>query len=135
MCAEVQNKPLLLFDGDCGLCNRSVQWILLHEKKPHIQFAALQSETGTHYLNKFNFTAIPETLLFIENDICFQKSDAALKICKHLKWPQKALMALYIFPRFLRNWVYDFIAKNRIKWFGKPESCLWMQPAWRDRFV
>lgn len=121
----LNNKTILLFDGYCNLCQSSVQFVLKHEKKPEIYFASLQSETGIQLLNHFGINSNEvDSLVLIENNKAFIKSSAALRALKYLKGIYPLGFALIIIPEFIRNAVYDFIAKNRYKWYGKTESCM-----------
>lgn len=127
--------PILLFDGECNLCNHSVQWILLNEQIPAIHFCSMQSASGTKLLNDYGFKAMPETLVLIENETVFIQSDAVLKIAKKLNWKFKWLSWFVFIPKSWRDGVYNFVARNRIRWFGKNESCFLMKPEWKGRFI
>lgn len=120
-----KNKTILLFDGYCNLCHSSVQFVLKHEKKSEIYFTSLQSPIGIEILTHYKINpAKTDSLVFIENNKAFVKSSAALRVSKYLKGLYPACFALIVIPAFVRNVVYDFIAKNRYKWYGKMESCL-----------
>ena len=132
----MKNKPIIFFDGVCNLCNASVQFVLKHEKFAHYQFASLQSEFGqqfleSHQLDKSTF----DSFVLFENETLYLKSDAALKVSKHLKFPFTILQIGFIFPSFIRNFVYDFVAKNRYKWFGKSEVCQMPTQKTKLRFI
>jgi len=129
-------NALILFDGHCNLCNQSVQFILKHESHPQLRFASLQSETGKSILKKHklpeNYT---DSVLFLQGEKLYSKSAAALKICAHLKFPWSLVRVFYIVPNFLRDWIYGWIAKNRLRWFGTTESCWVMTPEYKARFM
>ncbi len=130
------NKSLLLFDGVCNLCNSSVQFILLRDKKDRFRFASLQSDYGQNLLREHNLpTETFNSLVLVENGKVFKKSTAALRIASKLKglWP--LLFAFIIIPPFIRNFVYDIIAKNRYRWFGKKEECMLPRPEWKQKFL
>jgi predicted DCC family thiol-disulfide oxidoreductase YuxK len=130
------NKSLLLFDGVCNLCNSSVQFILLRDKKDRFRFASLQSDYGQNLLREHNLpTESFNSLVLVENDKVYKKSTAALRIARKLKglWP--LLFAFIIIPPFIRNFVYDIIAKNRYRWFGKKEECMLPRPEWKQKFL
>lgn len=113
---------ILFFDGECGLCNRTVQFVLSKEKNQNIQFSPLQSEFAKQFFIKNNFPTINLTTVFYyENGNLYQKSSAILKISKNLRFPFNLLSLGLIVPRFIRNLFYDIIAKNRHCW--KSESC------------
>jgi predicted DCC family thiol-disulfide oxidoreductase YuxK len=130
------NKSLLLFDGVCNLCNSSVQFILLRDKKDRFRFASLQSDYGQNLLREHNLpTESFNSLVLVENGKVYKKSTAALRIARKLKglWP--LLFAFIIIPPFIRNFVYDIIAKNRYRWFGKKEECMLPRPEWKQKFL
>jgi predicted DCC family thiol-disulfide oxidoreductase YuxK len=116
-------QPILLFDGECGFCNKSVQFFLKHERKKTMHFVPLQSETGMAIRNYFEIDPKIDSIILIRDYSAYIKSCAALRLTLYMKglWP---LMSVFlIIPPFLRNPVYDFIARNRMKIFGKVESC------------
>lgn len=117
--------PILLFDGYCNLCSNSVQFILRHEKNNALLFGSLQSDKGKELLAHYSLN--PEyidSLVFIKNNKVYLKSSAALKLCLHLKGLYPLLYGFIIIPAFMRNWIYDYISKNRYKWYGKKDSCM-----------
>lgn len=127
---------LVLFDGVCNLCQGSVQFILLRDPKGRFRFASLQSEEGRRRLTEHGLP--PESLsslVLIENGKAYRRSTAALRIARHLSgaWPLAAVFL--IVPRPLRDLAYDFVARNRYRWFGKTESCMLPRPEWRERFL
>lgn len=119
------SASVILFDGVCNLCNHAVQTILKRDKKHYFKFASLQSDFAqksieNHWLKT---RPLPDSILLWENNKLYDRSAAVLKITKHLSglWPVCSVFLLI--PRFLRDAVYDFIARNRYKWFGKKNSC------------
>jgi predicted DCC family thiol-disulfide oxidoreductase YuxK len=130
------NKSLILFDGVCNLCNSSVQFILLRDKKDRFRFASLQSDYGQSILKQYNLpTDKFNSLALVENGKIYQRSTGALRIARKLKglWPM--LYGFIIVPPFIRNLVYDIIAKNRYRWFGKKEECMLPRPEWKQKFL
>ncbi|HRG58989.1 MAG TPA: DCC1-like thiol-disulfide oxidoreductase family protein [Bacteroidia bacterium] len=120
-----QNNKILLFDGVCNLCNSSVLFVIKHDKNKLIKYASIQSKKGKILMNKFGVNELYfGSLIFIDNDKVYLKSAGALRVTKYLNgwWP--LLYGLIIIPKFVRNKVYDYIAKNRYQWFGKKESCM-----------
>lgn len=110
--------------------------MLKHEKTEDFKFAALQSEIGQQKLLELALeTQDFDSIVFLENGKLFQKSTAALKISKYLKFPFNLLQIFIIVPRFIRDYVYDFIAKNRYKCFGKEETCWLPKPEYKKRFL
>lgn len=132
----VEQNPVLLFDGVCNLCSRSVQFVLKHNKKENIRFASLQSEFGTKTLATSNLPSdYTSSLVFLDNGKTYVKSDAALKLVKHLSGFWKLGSIFLLVPKFIRNPVYNWVARNRYKWFGKKEVCWIPEKKWSDRFL
>jgi predicted DCC family thiol-disulfide oxidoreductase YuxK len=130
------DKSLILFDGVCNLCDSSVQFILLRDKKDRFRFASLQSDYGQNILKQHNLpTEKFNSLALIENGKLYQRSTGALRIARRLKGAWPMLFAFIIVPPFIRNFVYDFIARNRYRWFGKKESCMMPRPEWKQKFL
>ena len=129
-------SPVLLFDGVCNLCNASVQWVLKRDRHGIFKFAALQSETGQALLRQFGLPAENfDTVVLIDGTRIFTRSDAPIEIVRRLGglWP---LFAVFRFvPRFMRDAAYNFVARNRYRWFGRKESCMLPRPEWKERFV
>ncbi len=130
------NGPVLLFDGYCNLCSNSVQFILKRDRSEQVRFASLQSKFGEQVVKDSN---LPEgytsSLVLLENGITYVKSDAALRLAKHLNGLWKLGYAFLIVPTFIRNPIYNWVAKNRYKWFGKKEVCWIPESKWSERFI
>ena len=120
-----RSHKIILFDGVCNLCNTSVNFVIKKDKNDVFRFAALQSEIGQNYIEKFKIdSSKTDSIILVDNDKHYIKSTAALTIAKSLKGGYPLLYIFMILPNFIRNWVYDYIAKNRYKWYGKKESCM-----------
>jgi len=133
---EHQFYKIILFDGVCNLCNSSVNFVIRHDPNKQFKFAALQSTIGEQWVKKFAIdTSKTDSIILIDHDKAYVKSSAALRVAKHLDKGYPLLYGFMIFPAFLRNWVYDFIAKNRYRWFGKKESCMIPTPELKERFL
>jgi predicted DCC family thiol-disulfide oxidoreductase YuxK len=132
-----KDKKLILFDGICNLCNSSVQYVIKHDKNEVFFFAPLQSATGQKIINHFNIdtSKTDSILLYTEDNSIEYKSTAALKIASKLGFPRNLLTVFLIVPTFIRNWVYDYIAKNRYKWFGKREECMIPTKNLKEKFL
>ena len=132
-----KNKKLILFDGVCNLCNDSVLKVIKYDKKNSFVFTALQSETGKKVTNYLNIDiAKIDSIILYEPGISFDiKSTAALKVMKHFGGIWQITQMGLIFPESFRNHIYDFIAKNRYKWFGKKESCMIPTPELKAKFL
>lgn len=132
-----KHNKLILFDGICNLCNNSVQYVIKNDKKNLFMFTAIQSETGKKIIEEFKIdTAKTDSILLYtpEKGIDY-KSTAAIKIAYQLGFPQNLLGIFYIIPPFIRNWVYDYIAKNRYKWYGKKDACMIPTPELKSKFL
>jgi predicted DCC family thiol-disulfide oxidoreductase YuxK len=120
----------------CNLCSSSVQFVIKHNTKENVRFASLQSDFGKELLRDANLPSdYLGSLVLVENGKIFVKSDAALKLAKHLNGLWKFGKVFLIIPKFIRNPIYDWIARNRYKWFGKKEVCWIPKPEWKARFL
>lgn len=120
------NKKIVLFDGVCNLCNGAVNYIIKHDKKDIFRFASLQSEIGRKLVSERGMD--PEELdsiVLIEPGVAYyRKSTAALEISRDLSGGYSFLKNFLFIPESLRDGIYDFVANNRYKWYGKKESCM-----------
>ena len=132
-----KTKKIILFDGVCNLCNSSVQFVIKRDVNDVFQFAALQSETGKRLLTERNIdTQEVDSIILIEPNIAYYtKSTAALEIGKHLKGVKAISSILLWLPEALRNIVYDFIARNRYKWYGKKDNCMIPSEEIKSKFI
>ena len=132
-----KHKKLILFDGVCNLCDASVQYIIEHDKKDMFRFAALQSDIGEDIIKKFHIDTdkTDSILLYSEENGISYKSTAALKIASQLGFPRNLMAVFLIVPSFIRNFVYDYIAKNRYNWYGKKEECMIPTPELKAKFL
>ena len=121
-----ENKKLILFDGVCNLCNEAVLNIIKQDKKDIFLFTALQSNTGKNIINELGIdtSKIDSIVLYIPGEDYFIKSEAALKIANEFYGLWKLIQVFRIFPVFFNDFFYDFIARNRFRWFGKKEECM-----------
>jgi len=127
---------IILFDEDCLLCNRSVQFVLKHDKKNQFKIGALQSDMGKKMLDKFQFQDENlSTFVLLKDNEILVKSDAALSILSELGGIYSMAKIFKNIPRRLRDAVYLFISKNRYNWFGKTDHCIIMDEEWKDRMI
>ncbi|MFT5124937.1 MAG: putative DCC family thiol-disulfide oxidoreductase YuxK [Kiritimatiellia bacterium] len=133
--SEPDDQPVVLFDGVCNLCTRSVQFIIKRDPKKHFRFASLQSDEAKHLLAAHQASSDLSSIQLIEGGRLYDRSSAALRICRHLNglWP--LLFGFIVIPKVLRDMVYNWIARNRYAWFGKTESCMLPSPETADRFL
>lgn len=117
-------QSIILFDGVCNFCNYWVNFIIDRDKQNNFKFAALQSEKGRELLDKFNLPKDDfDSFVLIEENKIFKKSSAAFEIVKYLNgWP-KIIIPFSILPHSITDLIYDLVAKNRYKFFGKKDSC------------
>ena len=131
-------SSLVLFDGVCNLCNSSVLFIIDRDPAARFRFAALQSDAAAEVLASLG-SDVPapgaDSIVLVEDGRAYQRSDAALRIAKGLRQPWPLLGAFLVVPRPVRDWVYDLIAKNRYRWFGRQDACRVPTPDLRERFV
>jgi predicted DCC family thiol-disulfide oxidoreductase YuxK len=121
----MQEHPIILFDGVCNFCNGAINFLLKQDKKDVFRFATLQSAAGQKLLEQYHLSKEDfDSFVLIENGKAYQKSDASLRVMNKLAWYWKEVQVLQIVPRFLRDAIYDFVAGNRYKWFGKKDACM-----------
>ena len=134
---QPEPKAIILFDGVCNLCSSSVQRVIANDPAGYFKFASLQSEAGRALLASYRQPAkhTPDSVMLIEDGKVYQQSTAALRIARKMKGAYPLLYPLLLVPPFLRNLVYQFIARNRYKWWGKQESCWLPAPELKSRFL
>ncbi len=134
----ITNSPqsIVLFDGVCNLCNTSVRFLLAYNKKANLLFCPLQSAKAKDLLDHLNWTGERiNSLIFIEGEQVFIKSEAVFEIAKQLTYPWKALYYFRHVPERFCDWVYDIVARNRYNLFGKKAYCMAPKPEWKNRFL
>jgi predicted DCC family thiol-disulfide oxidoreductase YuxK len=128
--------PIVLFDGICRFCDASVNWIIDHDPQGRIRFAALQSDVGQKLLERFGLSKTDfDSLVLVEGERCWCRSDAALGVARHLPMPWSFLSAFLLMPAFLRDPLYGLLAANRYNWFGQFDACRIPTPEVRARFL
>ncbi|MEO6836979.1 MAG: DCC1-like thiol-disulfide oxidoreductase family protein [Ginsengibacter sp.] len=129
-------QPIILFDGICNLCNSAVNFVIKRDKKSVLKFATLQSDIACKILsnNDLLFTEL-NSFVLVQNGVVYTRSTAALRVCRYLKglWP--LMYGFIIVPTFIRDNIYNWISKNRYRWFGKKESCMIPTPDVKGRFL
>ena len=133
--SESSEHPLVLFDGDCSLCNHSVQFILKRDRVGRFRFAALHSQVGRDAIAAVELGDLPDSIMLLRDGKLKAKTAEVLAIARGLRFPWPLASVFWLVPYPLRDLVYDWIARNRIRWFGKREGC-WVPPAdLRARFL
>lgn len=130
-------KKIILFDGVCNLCNGAIQFIIKKDKNDIFRFVALQSELGIGICNYIGVdqNKIDSIILYNPGVAYYYKSSAVLEIAKNLNGFYSLISIFRIFPEKLRNYIYDYIAKNRYKWYGKKESCMIPTSGLKSKFL
>lgn len=130
------DKPTILFDGVCNLCNGFVQFIIIRDKKRYFRFASLQSDyVSSLNLDDENLISDMNTVILLEDGQIYTKSAAVLRIVRQLRFPYPLAYIFVVIPRPVRDILYSWISRNRYRWFGKRESCMIPTPDLVDRFV
>jgi len=120
----VPHHPVIVFDAQCVLCSANAQFVLKHDRREHFRLASMQGEVGAGLYRRFGIDpADPESIILVEGDAVKRDSDAVLAIYAGLGWPWRAAAALRLVPRFLRDPVYRWVARNRYRLFGRRETC------------
>ncbi len=128
--------PIILFDGICNFCNAGINFIIKQDKQKVFRFAALQSDAGQALLKQHGLpTEGFESFILLDGGKAYQKSTAGLRVYSKLPWYWKWTQLGWLAPIFLRNGVYDWLARNRYKWFGKRAACMIPTGEVRSRFL
>ncbi len=128
--------PVILFDGVCNFCNYWVNFAIKRDKKKKLKFAPLQGETARQLLLQYELaTTKLSSVILIDKGKAYTQSSAAIRICKYLSGGAKLYYGFIIIPKFIRDFFYNIIARNRYKWFGKKNECMVPAPGVRERFL
>jgi len=125
---------VLLFDGVCTLCNGFVRFVIERDPAGRFQFAPLQSDAARRLLSAAP-QPLPDSLVLVENGRLFMRSTAALRVARGLRFPWPLAYVFVAVPRPVRDWVYDAVARNRYRWFGRRDVCMVPTPELRSRFL
>lgn len=130
------DNKVILFDGVCNLCNGAITFIIKRDKKDVFRYAPLQSEIGKKLAAKHDIDLQKvDSIILMTNNKAVSKSTAALRIAQQLSGAWPLFIVFLIVPTFIRNGVYDFIARNRYKWFGKKDACMIPTPELKSKFL
>ncbi len=134
--AALDHHALILFDGVCNLCNSSVNFVIDRDKHGRFRYASLQSGVGSYVMQRFGLSSQEtDSVVLIENHTIYLRSTAALRIARQLSGPVKLLYSFVMVPRLIRDPVYNVIARNRYKWFGRREECRVPTPELSSLFI
>ena len=134
MHSESNQRPIVFYDGVCGFCNKSVQFLIRHDRRGRTQFATLQGGYAKTHLDP-KYTEQLDGLVTLWNGEVYFKSSAFLILIPELAWYWQWMRLGWLFPRFIRDSVYNVIAKYRYTWFGQYDACPIPTPEQRSRFV
>lgn len=132
----MRDHPIILFDGVCNFCNSAVNFVIKRDPQSKLKFATLQSEKAHEVLSAHQLSSSDlSSFVLIEDDKIYTRSTAALRVCRELSgfWPM--MYGFMIVPRFIRDGVYNWIARHRYQWFGKRETCMIPTNDIRSRFL
>lgn len=132
-----QDKKIILFDGVCNLCDNVVRFIIKRDKKDSFRFVPLQSELGGAIVKHIGVDAakMDSILLYEPGHAYYYKAEAALQIAREIGGVYYLLSLLSFFPKSLSNSVYDYVARNRYKWYGKKAECMIPTPDMKAKFL
>lgn len=133
--AKDRKNAVILFDGVCNLCNASVRFVIARDHNDRFRFAPLQSEAGRQLARHYALPDNLSTFFLIDDGRAYEKSAAWLRIMRLLGRPWSALYFLVIVPRPVRDWIYDFVGRNRYQWFGKLDQCPVPEARWQQKFL
>jgi predicted DCC family thiol-disulfide oxidoreductase YuxK len=128
-------QKVVFFDGDCMLCHKAIQFILKHEKAPVLQFCSLQDAAHIAAFKNLGISAEGNSVVFLENGFVYTKAAAAFRLCAYLYRPWSFLQYLSIVPAFISTSVYELIANNRFKIWGRANSCLLINRRYESRIL
>lgn len=132
-----KDKKIILFDGVCNLCDNTVQFIIKKDKKDLFRFVAIQSDLGQDIINYIGVdTSKTDSILLYEpGEAYYYKAEAAIKIAKALGGIYSLMGMFSVLPKSLSNAVYDYVARNRYKWYGRKEECMIPTPERKAKFL
>ena len=125
---------IVFFDGVCNLCQGSIRYLIKHDKKGVLKFASLQGNYAKDFVNETKIQSM-QSILFFDGKMLYKKSTAVLKLSRLLGGWHQLLLLGYILPRFVRDWLYNIVAKNRYRWFGKKDQCMLPFKGFENRFL
>ena len=130
------SQKIILFDGVCNLCSATVQFVLKRDHKSQFLFGSLQSDAGRKLLSRAGLPVDQfHSFVLFEKDKVYTRSSAVLRVARHLGGGWSLFYVFMLVPRFLRDAIYNWIARNRYRWFGKKNECWIPRPEWKARFL
>ena len=136
MAVESKHSGVVIFDGVCNLCNGAVNFIIKHDPEARFLFTPSQSELAVKLAAQHNIQeSLDETIVLIQANECYYRSDAALEIASQLRGGWRLLRFFRLIPSGLRDWVYRIVAGHRYDWFGRRDVCMTPTVDVAGRFV
>lgn len=129
------SAPILFYDGVCNLCNGTVRFVLTRDSKQVFRFAALQSDYARDALTRLGVNPELDTIYLLKDGVLHDRSSAALRIASQLRFPWPTMAVFLIVPKPLRDAVYNWVGRNRYRWFGRTDTCQIPDTDARDRFL
>ncbi len=130
------DRPILIFDGNCVLCSSFVQFILRTDRKRRFRLLAAQTPIGAALYRHLGLNPMDyETNILLEDGRAWLKSEGSLRVFEQLGLPWSLMSVGRLLPRFVRDRLYEIVARNRLRWFGVRRTCYVPDPAWADRFI
>ena len=130
------DKSIILFDGICNLCNSSVRLVLRNDTKEAFLFSSIQSDASQKLLLQLNHKNNHlKSIILVENGKIFEKSEAVVRIAAKLRFPWNLAKAFGLIPVKWRDRIYDYVAANRYRWFGKKDTCVYQMNKYENRFI
>jgi len=132
----MENNLIVIFDGVCNLCESSLVFIIKRDKSEKFKFVSAQSKTGIALQNRFSKCALgEETIILLKDERLYTRSDAVIEILKELDGAWKLLSIIKVLPKSLRDWIYQKVAHNRYRWFGRKDRCMRPSKGVSSRFL
>ena len=130
------DRPILIFDGNCVLCSSFAQFILRTDRHRHFRLMAAQTPIGAALYRHFDLNPVDyETNILVEGGQAWLKSEGSLRGFERLGFPWSLVSVARLLPRPLRDWLYEIVARNRLRWFGVRKTCFLPDPSEADRFI
>jgi predicted DCC family thiol-disulfide oxidoreductase YuxK len=130
------DRPIVIFDGNCVLCSSFAQFMLRTDRRRHFRLMAAQTPVGAALYEHFGLDPVNyETNILLENGQAWFKSEGSIRIFERLGFPWSLISMGRLLPRAVRDWLYELVARNRLRWFGVRKTCFLPDPSEADRFI
>jgi predicted DCC family thiol-disulfide oxidoreductase YuxK len=130
------DHPIIIYDGNCRMCSGFVRFILRHDRRDCFRFIGAQSPLGTALYRHYGLDPVHyETNILLEHGRPWLKSEGSIRMFQHLGPPWSMMVAGRLLPRSLRDLLYEFIARHRLRWFGVLQTCYLLEPGEESKFL